>query len=199
MTKSEAVKIIISSVLNIYDISNIFDLQKSTYDNEIWVRYAESSELIPEGQINEKNQNSNISIIEFLSILSNVKAKLLEIDLDAETAIDINYKFLEKCSNEEQIVLKDMIYNKILVDVTDSTNVNKALSKGMCNEIILNFVKKYNTITINGAKININDEKLPSNVEDYPYILANVKKEVYEKKYKYFNVDLRQQLKFMQI
>ena len=98
------------------------------------------------------------------------------------------YNFVERSNNDDQAILKDMIYNKILVDIDDNTNINKKLSKGLCNQLIYNFVKKYSLITIEGEKLNINEEKLPLNSEEYPYILANIKKDIYEKRFFYEDV-----------
>ncbi len=186
VSKSEAVKIIVSSTLNSYDISNYYSIQNPSYDNEAWVKYAESFDLISEDEINSKNENQNISIVEFLNILSKVKTKILNLSLDIEEIT--KYNFVERSNNDDQAILKDMIYNKILVDIDDNTNINKKLSKGLCNQLIYNFVKKYSLITIEGEKLNINEEKLPLNSEEYPYILANIKKDIYEKRFFYEDV-----------
>lgn len=188
VTKSEAVKLIISSTLNISDITDYYQLENSSYDNEIWVKYAESFEIIGENEINSKNEDEKISLVEFLRILSKAKTEILGLDLDIEELT--KYTFVSKSNNDDQAILKDMIYNKILVDIEDNTNINKKLSKGMCNQLLYNYIKKYNTITLDGAKLNINDEKLPSNAEDYPYILASINKTMYEKRFKYENVEL---------
>ena len=186
VSKSEAVKMIISASLNISDISKRMKIEETNYENEPWIKYGENLGIISENNINTKNQDDKITLIEFLEILSNAKVKLIEKNLDSDA--EYNYAFLDKVTNDQKIILKDMIYNKILEDVIDNTNVNKKLSKGMCNKLLYNFVKKYNTITINGAKLNINEEKLPSNVEDYPYILSNIDKSIYQKRFKYQNV-----------
>ena len=52
--------------------------------------------------------------------------------------------------------------------------------KGKLNELIINFAEEYNTITVGNARININEDKIPDNVESYPYTLASVEKSTYE-------------------
>ena len=48
-------------------------------------------------------------------------------------------------------------------------NGSKKLTKAKLNEMIINYVREYNTITVNGDRININKEKEPSNAYQYPY------------------------------
>jgi len=45
---------------------------------------------------------------------------------------------------------------------------------------ILCLAEKYNTITVGDARININEDKIPSNANMYPYTLASVQKDIYE-------------------
>ena len=79
-----------------------------------------------------------------------------------------------------------MVQNEIIKINTRKINGNKHIFKGQMNELIANFVEKYNTITVNGEKLNINEEKMPSNKEVYPYTVTSVDKSIYEKE---FNVD----------
>jgi hypothetical protein len=74
-----------------------------------------------------------------------------------------------------------MVANEIIYEVFNKLDGKSNIVKGQLNELVVNFVEKYNTITMNGDKININPEKMPSNANQYPYTVTSVDKSVYEK------------------
>lgn len=181
VTKSEAIKMIISTVYNLYDISSFAPIEEANYDNEIWVKYAEDKSILTE-EINEKNQDDKISYIDVVMLLSKAKSEILGESLDIEGTP--NFSDFDKYSNEEQTALKDMIWNKIIENNTEKLNGNRKIAKGELNELLINFAEKYRTITLNSDdKFVINEEKLPYNSEDYPYVLSNVSKKIYEIKF----------------
>ena len=181
VTKSEAIKMIVSTALNVYSIEGIAPLNNPKYDNEIWVNYANAMELLPES-IDEKNQNDRISYIDVLSILSKVKVNMLELNLDIEGKP--TFSDIDRYKNEQQTVLKDAVWNKIIDNNTSNLNGNRKIAKGELNELLIKFSEKYRTMTLNSDdKFVINDEKLPYNFDDYPYVLANVNKKIYETKF----------------
>ena len=100
-----------------------------------------------------------------------------------------NYKDFDRFTNDEQIIIKDMVWNKILDDFDGKLNANRNIVKGELNQLVIRFVEKYNTVTLTeDDKLNINSEKLPYNYEDYTYTLANINKKIYEAKFDYVDV-----------
>ena len=187
VTRSELVKIIVSSLLNKYSIDDIWKIENSEYDNQVWVDYAEQKGLIDKGAITKDNQNDKAKYIDAITILSKYKQLLLMKDLDVDSTPE--FKDLNKYSNEQQTIIKDMIWNKIIENSSSKLNGNRNIVKGELNELIIKYVEHYNTITISqDDKLNINDEKLPYNYENYTYTLANVNKKVYEAKLDYKDV-----------
>lgn len=178
VTKSEAVKTVISTVYNLYDISSFAPIQESTYENEIWVKYAKDKNIL-NNEIDNKNQDDRISYIDVIMLLSKAKTELLGNELDIEGMP--NFNDYEKYTNDEQIALKDMVWNKIIDNNTEKLNGKRKIAKGELNELLIRFAEKYRTFTLNSDdKLVINEEKLPYNYEEYPYVLANINKKVYE-------------------
>lgn len=180
ITKSEAIKMVLSCVFNTSDISGFAKEPEGddNYENAIWVEYAKFRGIITDSDINKDNAKDKATYIEVIRYLANAKSKILEKELDS--AIDMKVKDLDNYKSDEQVAIEDMIANEIITINTKKINGNKHIFKGQMNELIVNFVQKYNTITVNGEKLNINEDKMPSNKDQYPYTLANVDKSVYE-------------------
>ena len=81
---------------------------------------------------------------------------------------------------DEKFGILDMINSEVITVNTSKINARKKVFKGQVNEIVKNFVENYNTITIKGEKLNINEEKIPSNSNEYPYTVISVDKSAYE-------------------
>ena len=107
---------------------------------------------------------------------------MLELNLDIEGKP--TFSDIDRYKNEQQTVLKDAVWNKIIDNNTSNLNGNRKIAKGELNELLIKFSEKYRTMTLNSDdKFVINDEKLPYNFDDYPYVLANVNKKIYETKF----------------
>ena len=125
--------------------------------------------------------------MEVLSLLSKYKNVVLGKNLDMDSTP--NYKDFNRYTNDEQIIIKDMVWNKILDNFDGKLNANRNIVKGELNQLVIRFVEKYNTVTLTeDDKLNINSEKLPYNYEDYTYTLANINKKIYEAKFDYVDV-----------
>lgn len=179
ITKSEAIKMILSASFNMYDISGFAGTPKENYDNAIWVEYAKYRGIIGESDITKDNADDKATYIEVIRYLANAKVKLVGKELNS--AINLKVKDFDKYKTDEQTAIEDMIENEIITINTKKINGKKHIFKGQMNELISNFAVKYNTLTINDEKINISEEKEPSNKDKYPYTLASVDKSVYEK------------------
>ena len=178
ITKSEAIKMILSASFNMYDISGFAGTPKENYDNAIWVEYAKYRGIIGESDITKDNADDKATYIEVIRYLANAKVKLVGKELNS--AINLKVKDFDKYKTDEQTAIEDMIENEIITVNTKKINGKKHIFKGQMNELISNYVVKYNTLTINDEKINISEDKEPSNKDQYPYTLASVDKSVYE-------------------
>ncbi|MDD3303948.1 MAG: hypothetical protein PHP54_03430 [Clostridia bacterium] len=190
VSKSESLKMIIGVALNRNNIDELVDLtsilpdydgisdyeDKLEYDNQIWVEYAKSFEMISSSEITKVNQNEKATLIDALTYLSKAKAKLLNKTLD--TDVEVKVKNLESFKADQQFAIKDMIKNEIIEN--KDYNWRQTLTKQELNKLVINFALKYNTLTLEDEKVNINKAKEPKNIADYPYTLANINKEVYE-------------------
>ena len=183
ITKSEAIKMILACMFNTSDISGFAKEPEGddNYENAIWVEYAKFRGIISDSDINKDNAKDKATYIEVIRYLANAKTKILEKELDS--APNLKVKDLDNYKSDEQVAIEDMIANEIITINTKKINGNKHIFKGQMNELISNFAIKYNTITVNGEKVNINEDKMPSNKDQYPYTLASVDKSVYEKEF----------------
>lgn len=176
VTKAEALKLAIGAVFNTYDISGIA-VENNEYENSIWVQYARDTEITKE-DINSSNFSNKVKYIDVISYFENCKIKFLK-----EQAVknnQVNLKDITKYSAEEQAAIKDMVANEIIYVLSENLNGDDYIFKGQLNELVVNFVEKYNTISFNGDKLNVSTEKIPSNADQYPYTLASVDKSIYE-------------------
>ena len=183
ITKSEAIKMILACMFNTSDISGFAKEPEGddNYENAIWVEYAKFRGIISDSDINKDNAKDKATYIEVIRYLANAKTKILEKELDSAPSMKV--KDLDNYKSDEQVAIEDMIANEIITINTKKINGNKHIFKGQMNELISNFAIKYNTITVNGEKVNINEDKMPSNKDQYPYTLASVDKSVYEKEF----------------
>ena len=115
-TKSEAIKLIISSITNeieIYDSEyNGEEDYKEKYENKGWVEYAYENEIITEDDINEKNANSTVTFIEFAKYYANARVKLLGESL--KTDEELKFKDIKGLKAEEVSVLSDLVRNGVI-------------------------------------------------------------------------------------
>lgn len=178
VTKSEAIKMILSCLYNVPKIEGIALPTEETYSNAIWVEYAKKQGIILEGEITPSNADDKVKYQEVLVWLYNVKAKILNIEPD--TSANFEVKDINAYNTDQKLAIYDLLNSGIIVTNTSKIDGNKTLYKGKLNELIINFAEEYNTITVGDARININEEKIPSNSNMYPYTLASVEKSIYE-------------------
>ena len=178
VTRSEAIKMILSCVYNVPDIEGIAMSTDKTYSNAIWVEYAKKQGIVGQEEITEENADDRVKYQEVLVWLYNVKSKILQQTPDTEAKVEV--KDINAYNADQRLAIYDLINSNVIVTNTKNINGNQRLFKGKLNELIVNFAEEYNTITVSDARININDERLPSNVAEYPYTLSGISKDVYE-------------------
>lgn len=178
VTKSEAIKLILSCVYNTPDISGVAVPTEETYSNAIWVEYAIRQGIVSSEEINSKTADDKVKYKEILVWFYNAKTKLLNEQADTESKVKVND--IKAYNPDQQLAINDLINSSVMIENTKNINGNKRLYKGKLNELIINFCEQYNTITVANTRLNINEDKIPANVDKYPYILASVQKDVYE-------------------
>ena len=187
VTKSEAVKMILAAVYNVTDIEGIALPTEKEYSNAIWVEYAIKQGIVTSVEVNEKTADDRVKYKEVLVWLYNVKTNILARIPDTEDkglVKDINAYNLD-----QKLAIHDLINSNVIMVNTKKINGDQKLYKGKLNELIVNFSEEYNTITVGDSRLNINKDKLPDNVDEYPYTLANVLKETYEYDFDVEDVD----------
>lgn len=185
VTKSEAVKMILSCLYNVSSIDGIALPTEETYSNAIWVEYAIKQGIVSREEVNASNADDKVKYQEVLVWLYNIKAKVLNIEPD--TAANFNIKDINAYNADQKFAIYDLLNSKVIIENTKRVDGNRKLYKGKLNELIVNFAEEYNTITVGNARININEDKIPENANMYPYTLASVQKDVYEIPFKKSN------------
>jgi len=178
VTKSEAVKMILSGLYNVPQIDGIAMPTEETYSNAIWVEYAIKQGILTKEEVNASNADDKVKYQEVLVWLYNIKAKILNIE--PETTANFDVKDINSYNTDQRLAIYDLLNSEIITINTKRIKGNQKLYKGKLNELIINFAEKYNTITVGDARININEDKIPSNANMYPYTLASVQKDIYE-------------------
>ncbi|MBO5477081.1 MAG: hypothetical protein J6A15_04950 [Clostridia bacterium] len=178
VTKSEAVKMILSCLYNVQNIEGIALPTEETYPNAIWVEYAVKQGIVTRDEVNASNADDKVKYQEVLVWLYNIKAKILNIEPDTEARVEV--KDINAYNADQKLAVYDLINSEVITVNTKNINGNQKLYKGKLNELIVNFAEQYNTITVGSARININEDKIPENASSYPYTLASVQKDTYE-------------------
>lgn len=178
VTKSEAIKIIITSILNIEDLDKMI-LVEQEYENQVWIDYAVELGIIAEDEINKSSANNKITYIEYITYFQNARKVLLNATLD--TSVYPNFSDISSIQSEQLYALSEMVSQNLIENSNDKIKPNRNLYKGEFCKITLEIIENYNIIVPNGKKLAINKDKMPSNAEQYPYILFDVAKETYEK------------------
>lgn len=188
VTHSEAIKMIIASIYNVYDVSGFAYDTQVEYPNMLWVDYAQKQKIISNDDITKDNESNNVKYIDVIKYYIDARAKLLnkKVQYDKEAS----FSDLKKYNTDMQDYINDAAKNKLINDSNKKLNADKLITKAQLNMLVVNFVEQYNTITLKGDKINVNPDKVPSNANEYPYTLSNVDKSVYELPLTYEDPDI---------
>ena len=187
VTKSEAVKMAIGVCLNTYDISGIAKMPTEEYQNAMWVLYAQDIGIANASEVNKDTSSNKVKYVDVIKYFVNAKKLLLNTSLINEPKKQITD--INKYTGFEQEAILDMLSNDILQEVSGSLKGNKKVFKGKLNEIVVNFIEKYNIL---GENMQTDPAKMPSNASEYAYISKDVEKEAYEKE---FIIDTQEQYK----
>lgn len=180
VTKSEAVKMALAATYNTSDPTGFTGEPEEDYPNARWVEYAKVKGIIGNNEITRENANDKATYMEVIRYFGNARSLILKKNIDASTKPDL--KDFEQYSPDEQNIIADTIVNNLITVQGKKLKGNLHVFKGQVNELVVKYIKKYNTIVPEGEKLNINAEKIPSNAGQYPYTIASVDKTIYEAK-----------------
>jgi len=180
LTRLEAVKIAISAAYNQSEVESIGFAAQGKFEGDQWAKTAEAFGITPKGFITEKNYNEKATYWETIMICLNARKVVQKKDIGVKT--EGKFKNLSSFTEEQRRYINDAAHNGLIPNNKKSININSEVFKGQFNQLIVNFIEKYNTIVPEGETIVTKNESMPSNSNIYPYILYSVKKEAYEYK-----------------
>lgn len=178
VTRIEAAKIVVASVLNITDIEPYMYNEIGEYTDDKWGEYAEQFGILGDFDINSENYLDEVDYMTVVSYFKNAKDVFFK-DVIVKDYTD-KITGLNKYDVIKQIAVKDLLGNNVIQIFNGKFEGDKIAIKGQLNEMAVNFANEFNTLAINNEKLNINPDNQPSNVNDYPYTLASVDKSIYE-------------------
>ena len=180
VTRVEMVKIILASIYNTADITNLGFIPTGAYEDDEWVELAKAIKMIDEDYITEKNYDEIATYKEALIAYLNARGNLLELPISSKK--ESNFKNLYSFTQEEQVYINDAAYNGLIENKKGKLKIDKDMYKGEFNMLVIKFVEKYNTYVPEGETVVTKEESKPKNSDIYPYILYSVDKETYEYK-----------------
>lgn len=181
VTNLEAVKIVLGTIYNTYDATEIGYQPKGEYEGDEWVKTAEIFGIVEKNKINKDNINDNISYWDFIKMYLNCRNKKL--NLAVSSTGESNFKNLNSFSQEQKKYINDLVENGLIKNQKENLDLDKDVIKGQVNEIVVNYVTKYNSIVDEGETLVTKEESMPKNKELYPYIVYSIPNEVYEFKH----------------
>ena len=84
VTKSEAVKMVISAVYNTSDIEGLATTPKEEYSNSMWVEFGTRLGIITVTDVNSENADEYATYSDVIRFFSNAKVNVLKLNLDTE-------------------------------------------------------------------------------------------------------------------
>jgi len=183
VTKADLIKVVLGSLMNNTDINNIYHLASADVsDEQNWYDYAEdigATEYIANTSLDSKSTR-----IDAIILATNTLEGIINKEIE-QTELKMSESELEKYSEKQKVALSKAVTLGII------KNKNSALSeanilKGELNKLVIGLVEANATIyyknTSTNAQVSIvtDKDKLPANKEDYPYIVDNISKEIYE-------------------
>lgn len=187
--KGELLKVIIGSIKNSKDISNIYYLaDKNISDEKNWYNY--SMYLGINNVIDEKELELNATRIDAIILLTEMMESFLGEEIKP-TKLEMKEKKLNEYTEKQQETIAKAVTLGIVKNKTSALS-DKEIIKGELNKLVIKAVEEYATIYYGNVNSNRDEkvsivtekDKLPENYKDYPYITSNISKDIYELEYK---------------
>lgn len=181
VTKAEAAKVVIGSILNKKDVSGLTGMSKTEYKNEDFVNFAINQGLISDKDLSKKTKDQKAKYVDTSILLVNTVEQILNKKLDESSTA--KYKNINKYKEED----KSNILKAAQLEIYSKTKgylINDKIYKGELNKMIITIVEKYATLYYKASQLDVSlvtdKTKMPSNYKDFPYIVNNITKEEYE-------------------
>lgn len=193
VTNEELLKVAIGAIKNKTDISKLYYTSTSDMsENNKWLKYAESIGVAQ--NINSSNLNNKATKIDSIIYVVNLVERLLRVEIEQANLKMKESKLSEFTEDEQRIIAKAVTLG--LIKNSNSGLSNNPIIKGELNKLVITIVEKYATVyykTIgpdnngNIVKQDVNlvttNKDKPKNYKEYPYIVDNIEKEIYELDY----------------
>ena len=174
--KIEVLKIVIAATTN----SNYLPGSNEEATDEQYIEYAKAKGYIID-EINLNNYNKRATYLDLINIISNAKYYVLNKDLEA--TVEPDFRNFDKLTKLQKQYIKDLVSNELIKNGTYSIKLDRKIKKAYVNEMVIKYIEKFNLLVYGNNTIVTNSDELPSNSEDYPYIVKEVEKKVYEQPY----------------
>ena len=192
VTNSELLKVVIGSIKNDKNISNLYYLSnKELSESQNWYEY---SEYIGVNSIISKNElDKKATLIDAVMFTVNCIETFIDVNIEA-TELKMSEKTLNKYTAKEKELIAKAVTLGLIKNKT--SELSKAtLIKGELNKLVVSAVEEYATMHYKNTIVNENGEtvrqnvnlvtdkeKMPENYKDYPYIIDSIDKDIYEYK-----------------
>ena len=187
VTNGELIRVVLGTLMNTKDIENIYHLTSDKVsDIENWQNY--SKYIGVNDTISDSELNDTATEVDAILLATKVIQGLQDVELD-RVKLEMSKSKLEKYSEKQQEVISQAVSLGIIKNKNSSLSEDNIL-KGELNKLVIILAEKYATMyyknTDSEGKVSIVTEKeeLPSNYEEYPYVVNNISKDTYEQEFK---------------
>lgn len=181
VSKIEAAKIILAATKNTANLSTLYTSpDNNTSDEEITLYLDNYYKIIEDGKITKENMNEKATLLDVYMLINNSRINIL--GNNDTRVVEPQFKDYQTYIENEKVYIYAMLSQNFLENSDKKLNGYRNITKKDLNKLVYDYVYKYSTISLDNEKIIDDEEKLPSNADEYPYILESVPKEVYEQK-----------------
>lgn len=186
VSNAEAIKVVMGSIMNKTEILDVYGLaDTNAYDGTNWYNYSVDIGINTVITSNELKLAANKVDAVMLAVKTLESFHNISVD---ETKLEMSTELLKEYTSDEQRLLAKAVTIGI-IENNDSALDDSLLIKGELNKLVIHIVEKYSTIyygnSAGNVRVNVitDKEKLPTNYEEYPYVVDNIEKDIYELDY----------------
>ena len=174
VTRIEGIKLAVSAMINQTDISGIAK-EYDGFEDEQWVRYAEFFGIIDRDSVSAENKDEIIDYEELVKYFSRAKERFTERNITGNDKVVLSNA--AKYDSRTQIIFGDFVESKIIQVETSNIDASQKAFKGLANELTVNSLEQM--FLISNYKERLRNTEMPSNSNDYPYVLFDISQKIY--------------------
>lgn len=191
VTNMDMLKVIIGAVNNTTDVTDV-TLKKpsdTVTEDDLW--YEAASDMYVAVNIDKDELNKKVNVID--AVIAIMRTLEWSLDMEfKEAELKMTSEVLSEFTTTEKSYIAKAVNEGIIAN-DDSAVRNKKLIKGELNKLIIELANKYATvhydtvsldengfIVKNDIHVVTNEETKPNNSKEYPYIISNIDKSLYE-------------------